>query len=97
MGNLQIKDVPAEPHAQLKKRAAEAGMSQRDYVLRLIERDLRLPSKAEWLRRVRAHPPTPDFDSAALIRESRAERDAELEAAWRGGDDEGPHDAPGGD
>jgi hypothetical protein len=96
VGNLQIKDLPADVHAELKKRAAEAGMTQRDFVLDLLRREFSRPSKAEWLRRVRAHPPIADFDSAALIRESRAERDAELEAAWRSPEN-APNDATGRD
>jgi antitoxin FitA len=98
VGNLQIKDLPEDLHRRLKARAAELGTTQREYVLKLIERDLRLPTKAEWLRRLRSDPPTPDFDSAALIREARAEREADLDEriaeryqlAQPGADDE-PH------
>lgn len=80
MGNLQIKGVPEEMHAELKRRAAEAGVTLRDYVFDLIRRDLALPSKREWLRLLQSDPSTPDFDSAALIREIRDERMAELDA-----------------
>jgi hypothetical protein len=97
VGNLQIKDVPTELHQRLKARAGEAGISQRDYVLRLIERDLELPSKAEWLRRLQSDPPSADFDGAALIREVREERDAELEERMRRIEDGRPpeHDTGG--
>jgi hypothetical protein len=80
VGNLQIKGLPEELHERLKERAAEAGMTQRDYVLKLIERDLRVPSKAEWLQRVRARSPVPGVDGAEAVRESRAERIDELNA-----------------
>jgi plasmid stability protein len=96
VGNLQIKDVPEGVHRRLRARAAEAGMSQRDYVLRLIERDLRLPSKTQWLRQLRSDPPTPDFDAAALIREVREEREADLDERLRRRFDPGPGDEPDG-
>jgi antitoxin FitA len=96
VGNLQIKDLPPELHAELRKRAVEAGMSQRDFVLDLLRREFSRPSKAEWLRRLQSDPPSPDFDAAEAIRASRAERDAEreewsqrIEKELRGDDDGG--------
>ncbi|MGH9116375.1 MAG: hypothetical protein ACRD0A_00365 [Acidimicrobiales bacterium] len=77
MGNLQIKDLPPDLHAELKKRAAEAGMTQRDFVMDLLRREFSRPSKAEWLRRLRASPPTFGIDGAEAVRASRAERDEE--------------------
>jgi len=40
MPHLQLKDVPVAIHDGLRLRAARAGISMREYVLRLIEADL---------------------------------------------------------
>lgn len=56
MSNLQVKNVPEGLHHELRRRAARAGLTVRDYVLRLIEADQRLPSMEEWLDEVRSHP-----------------------------------------
>jgi hypothetical protein len=97
VSNLQIKDLPEDMHAELRRRAADEGLTLRDYVLRLIERDLALPSKAEFLRRLQSRPTNPGIDGAAAVREAREERMAELAAR----DDEFKarmrgHDAAGG-
>lgn len=39
-------------YEELRHRAAQEGLTIRDYVLKLIERDQRLPSKKDWLDRV---------------------------------------------
>ena len=53
-------------------------MTIRDYMLRLIERDLARPSKEEWLRRVRHLAPMPG-DAAESLRADRTDRDRELD------------------
>jgi hypothetical protein len=83
-------------HAELRRRAADEGLSLRDYVLRLIQRDLALPTKAEFLRRLQAQPPGPDIDGAEAVRRSRLERDAELEEVWRRLDRDRDADGDGG-
>ncbi|MGH9246354.1 MAG: hypothetical protein ACRD29_18985 [Acidimicrobiales bacterium] len=91
MGNLQIKDMPAELHAELKRRASEAGMSQRDFVLQLLRREFLRPSRAAFIRMLQALPPAPPGPSGAeLVQMSREERDAELEEHWRRDADEEP-------
>jgi len=66
-------------YEELRHRAAEEGLTIRDYVLRLIERDQRLPSKKEWLDRVALLEPVAVSQSAAdMVREARDERDREL-------------------
>ena len=57
MSSIQVKHVDPETHEQLRERAAEAGMTLGQYVLELIRSDLRKPSRAEWLSRVRALEP----------------------------------------
>ncbi|MGH3546414.1 MAG: hypothetical protein ACRDPW_10915 [Mycobacteriales bacterium] len=87
MSNLQVKDIPAAMHEELRQRAHGAGVSIRDYVLRLIESDQATPSKAEWFRRLQQVQSVPLGQSAAdLVRASRDDRDRELEArSFRGG------------
>src|SRR5580765_8156554 len=81
MSIIQVKNVPPAMHDELRRRAGQEGLTIRDYVLKLIERDQRLPSKADWLDRVAALEPVTVSQSAAeVIREARRERDEELMA-----------------
>jgi plasmid stability protein len=57
MATLQLKNVPDEVHAELRRRADAEHVSLRDYVLRLLLRELELPTMAEWLAEVRADDP----------------------------------------
>lgn len=78
---IQVKNVPPSMHSELRRRADQEGLTIRDYVLKLIERDQRLPSKADWLDRVAALEPVSVSQSAAeMIREARDERGDELMA-----------------
>jgi plasmid stability protein len=75
MSNLQIKDLPYEIHEELRRRASQAGMSVRDYVLDLIRRDQALPSRQDWLGSLRALPAVKTSRRPAeLIREERKRR-----------------------
>jgi len=76
-----VKDVPEELHQALRRRAIEEGMSLADYVLDLIRRDLGLPSRREWLKRLATREPVEGGDVAEEIRAARAERDAQIDAA----------------
>ena len=63
-------------YEKLRHRCAQEGMTIRDYVLRLVERDQRLPPKQDWLDRVAALDPVAVSQSAVeIIREARDERD----------------------
>ncbi len=80
IGSIQIKNAPDDLHEQVRIRAAERSMTVRDYVLDVVRRDLARPTLDSWLERVRRGPTT-DVDAgevAALIREGRDEREAEL-------------------
>jgi hypothetical protein len=69
---IQVKNVPPPVHRELRRRAEQEGLTIRDYVLKLIERDLRRPSKTDWLDRVAKLEPVVVSQSAAeLIREAR--------------------------
>lgn len=72
---LQIRNVPDEVHRRLKSRAALAGMSMSDYVLREIEQTLSRPTRDEVFARIAELPPV-DLDppSAAVLRKERERR-----------------------
>ncbi len=53
---VQIRNVPAGLHRQLKVRAALEGMSMSDYVLREIRKALERPTRQEVLERLGARP-----------------------------------------
>ena len=57
MSSVQVKNVDGETHEQLRQRAAQAGVTLGEYVLELIRKDLRKPSRTEWWARLRALPP----------------------------------------
>jgi hypothetical protein len=81
MSIIQVKNVPPAMHSELRRRAQQEGTTIRDYVMKLIERDQRLPSKQDWLDRVSELEPVSVSQSAAeVIREAREERDRELVA-----------------
>lgn len=81
MSIIQVKNVPHAMHSELRRRARQEGTTIRDYVMKLIERDQRLPSKRDWLDRVSELAPVQVSQSAAeVIREAREERDRELMA-----------------
>jgi plasmid stability protein len=79
VSNVQVKHIPDDVHEQLRARAAQQGTTISDYVLELIRRDLKRPSRKEWLAQVAALPPLGiDDDEVQRIRdELRLERDGE--------------------
>ncbi|WP_419933830.1 FitA-like ribbon-helix-helix domain-containing protein [Candidatus Palauibacter sp.] len=72
---LQIRNVPDDVHRRLKSRAALAGTSMSDYVLREIEQSLEQPTREELFARIaqlppiELHPPARD-----VLREERERR-----------------------
>lgn len=79
MSIIQVKNVPPAVHSEVRRRAVQEGMTIRDYVLKLIERDQRLPSRRDWLERVAELEPVAVSQTAAeMVREGREERDREL-------------------
>jgi plasmid stability protein len=80
MGNIQIKNVPEEIHDELRRRAAEEGISLRDYVLRLIRHDMSRASLHQWRQSLSQLPKTRlDRPAAEYIRKAREERDRQLQ------------------
>ena len=77
MSSVQVKNVDEETHELLRQRAAAAGVTLGEYVLELIRKDLRTPSRAEWFARLRALPPA-GITHEEMLRDldaQRAERD----------------------
>jgi hypothetical protein len=72
---VQIRNVPDEVHRQLKARAALAGTSISEYLLREIERSLERPTREELLSRLRSRqrvePSEPVAAAVAAEREGR--------------------------
>lgn len=83
MGSVQVRDMPEDLHDALRRRASAEGMTVREYLLRVIERDLSLPTTREWLRRVADLEPVEGLDSVAAVREGRVARDEQLARANR--------------
>jgi hypothetical protein len=74
MPSIQVKDVPPEVHATMRRRAANAGMSLQEYLLARLEQDANTPTLDEVLDRAggRAGGHVP-LDAA--VKAVRAERD----------------------
>jgi plasmid stability protein len=78
---IQIRHVPEDVHARLKARAAAAGMSLSDYLLREITALARRPTWDEVFEEIDREGPILEgepVDTVELIREMREERDREL-------------------
>lgn len=74
MGTLQVKDLPDDLHAALRRRAQEEGPTLTVLVTRLLRRELALPSTAAWLDELRRRPPHPPVDVVAALDAVRDER-----------------------
>lgn len=73
MGDLLIRDLPAETHGELKRRAELAGMSLQAYVAQLLERSTTTPSLGDWLRGLEELPRHTDVSGADIVRAVRDE------------------------
>jgi predicted CopG family antitoxin len=80
VAEIEIKNVPDDVYEELGRRARLESVSISDFVLRLIERDLRCGSVFE---RLEGRPRTKlDRPAADLIREEREEREAHLQRVF---------------
>ena len=71
----RIRNVPDEVHRRLKSRAALAGMSMSEYVLREIEQSLSRPTREEVFARIAELPPIElDPPVAEVLRGERGRR-----------------------
>jgi plasmid stability protein len=72
---LQVREVPEDVHRTLKARAALAGLSLSDFVLRELERVARRPSREELYERLRRRQPVElEMSAAELIAAERLDR-----------------------
>jgi plasmid stability protein len=72
---VQIRNMPDSIHRILKSRAASAGMSLSDYLLRELKKIAGRPTMEELIARMhKRQPVTVEIDSARLIREDRETR-----------------------
>ncbi len=82
MPHLQLRDVPSGVHDRVRSRAAAAGISMREYLLRLIEADL--GTADAWsttlveleAAAVEVRPNAPA--GASLVADARGEREHQL-------------------
>ena len=72
--SVQIKDVPADVHAELRRRAARAGQSLQEYLLGRLTEEARTPSLNDVLDRVerRSGGRFSVQDAVAAVREDRS-------------------------
>lgn len=72
--SVQIKDVPADVHAELRRRAARAGQSLQEYLLGRLTEEARTPSLNDLLDRVerRSGGRFSVQDAVAAVREERS-------------------------
>jgi len=73
--SIQIRNVPEQLHRRLKSRAAKAGMSLSDYLLRKIREIAERPTIEEFRARLHERPPVTLSRSPAEV--IRAVRDSE--------------------
>lgn len=72
---LQIRNIPDDLHRRLKSRAALAGTSMSDYVLRGIRQALERPTREELFARIARLPPIDvDPPPSEVLREARERR-----------------------
>lgn len=72
---IQIRNVPDELHRRIKARAALAGMSMSEFLLKEIDKIMLRPSREELLERIASYPETTlSVDAASLVREERERR-----------------------
>jgi len=77
---VQIRNVPDKLHRTLKARAAQAGLSLSEYLLRELRKSAELPGERDmWERLAGLAPIDLGKSGAELVRESREERERHLE------------------
>jgi plasmid stability protein len=69
---IQIRNVPEALHREMKSRAAQAGMSLSDYLLRELQQLAERPTMAQMRERLRQRTPVEtDIDPVDVIRAMR--------------------------
>lgn len=81
--DLQIRGIPIDLRDELRRKARSNGSSMSDYLIRLIDRDVKTLTWDEWRERHHGLPRVNlDIDAADLIRQDREERDAHWDDLW---------------
>ncbi len=75
MPSVQVKDVPEDVHAVLRRRAAAAGQSLQEYLLARLREDALTPTVGEVLERIE-HRSGGNVGLKAAVRAVRADRAA---------------------
>ena len=73
---IQIRNVPEMLHRKLKARAADAGMSLSDYLLREVRKSAERPTTEELLERVKRLAPVEVSESPSEVLRAERERRA---------------------
>jgi plasmid stability protein len=75
--DVLIRDLPAEVHAELTRRAAAEGKSLRAYLLEVLTEHVAVPSMEQWLEHLRELGPnhTASTTGAELVAGARTEDD----------------------
>lgn len=72
---LQVRNVPDELHAELVRRARQAGRTLTDYVQGILEREIARPPADEVFARIENREPVElGVPAAQLVREERGGR-----------------------
>jgi plasmid stability protein len=86
--NMHIRDVPDHVHEELQRRAAAAGMTLRQYTVKVLGEHVAVPTMDEWMERVarrRARWLSEDrhveVDAAEAVRMARYQDDEGLSQA----------------
>jgi hypothetical protein len=86
--NMHIRDVPEHVHEELQRRAAAAGMTLRQYTVKVLDEHVASPTMDEWMERIarrRARWLAEDrnvvVDAAEAVRAARYEDDEGLSQA----------------
>ena len=76
---IQVRNVPAPLHEELKRRAARRGETLTAYIQGILEREVETLPLDEWLERaLELESLDPVTSSAEVIREAREKRTEEL-------------------
>jgi len=75
MPSIQVKNVPDDVHATLRRRAANGGQSLQEYLLERLAQDARTPTLDEVLDRAGGRAGG-DVPLEAAVRAVRSDRDA---------------------
>lgn len=73
VATIQVKNLPDDLHAALRRRAELEGTTLSDLITRMLRRELSRPSMAEWLSNADLAPLDSDVDVAGALDEVRGE------------------------